>query len=364
MPTTGSAPRWSSPSKSISMPATVSSTRTSSSLMANDSRSSHFHSMPSSRVRPPSSKLLRTSSGKTRPRSDPVFFRPLMFNPARNQAGSKKAFPQVRQHSAPSRTEIFGSSNRRLYRISYRAMTPHAGFEPAIYRLTKRPLQTGPMRRETCPLHFGPSGLGAYLKPDGHSVAPSSLRFRRGLGGRMTGLEPAFTSSTNWRLDHFAFMRHQAGDRTRSDNLFVGNEALYPIEIHLHGPRRRNRTSKARLSQLIRLPLATSQPHLGIRAQGIEPRLLVYQTSVHTSRRYAGNRTAMVGPSSLPDAAERPVPRRSRGHDVVFQNSDDMLFVHSRDDWNRTSDLLLPRQARFQAALHPANLRPSDGIVL
>ncbi len=41
-------------------------------------------------------------------------------------------------------------------------------------------------------------------------------------------------------------------------------------------------------------------------------------------------------------------------------------FVNSEPlgRWPATSDLLLPRQARFQAALHSVNLRPSDGIVL
>ena len=46
----------------------------------------------------------------------------------------------------------------------------------------------------------------------------------------MTGLEPAGTSSTDWRLDHFAFMHHRrAGGRVRTGDLFVGNEALYRL---------------------------------------------------------------------------------------------------------------------------------------
>ena len=58
----------------------------------------------------------------------------------------------------------------------------------------------------------------------------------------MTGLEPAGTNSTGWRLDHFAFMQHDkqmAGLEPTTSSLAT---KLSAIEIHLRFPDPRTRS--------------------------------------------------------------------------------------------------------------------------
>lgn len=100
----------------------------------------------------------------------------------------------------------------------------------------------------------------------------------------MTGLEPASSSSTSWRLDLFAFMRHSVKQT-------IGLEpTTSSLATKLSSKLRYACRSEVEKSSMpIRCGLRDCrQPHLGIRARGVEPRPLAYQTSVHTSRRYAG----------------------------------------------------------------------------
>ena len=73
-----------------------------------------------------------------------------------------------------------------------------------------------------------------------------------------------------------------------------------------------------------------------------------------------GNRAVGVGSSLRPNVFSAPAPQELKNDTRKILILDFVLNVHAqlqawinRDDWDRTSDLLLPKQARFQTAPHP-----------